>query len=247
MEDELRRLGLSDMEIKVYLASLECGVAGVHDVAKKAGSSRTYTYEILELLIKKGLVASVIRSGKRYFEAADPEKLLSSLNETESMIRAILPELRNRRVAALGRAGGPKIGVYEGVEGIKAIFDDIILKGDKNVLAYGSITKKKELLHFSCQTFGRRRMEKGIHLTMLTDKTPASVEFQEKDAQKFRETRFVNACFPTLTYIYGDTVAVISLEKELIGVIIEHEAIARSERLIFGLLSQGSESVRDLA
>ncbi|MBW3021939.1 TrmB family transcriptional regulator, partial [Candidatus Woesearchaeota archaeon] len=94
MEEELREFGLTDKEIQVYLACLKLGSALVQDIAKAAGTYRTYTYEILKSLKEKGLVSYVIRSGKQYFEVAEPDKLLSILKEKEAKINNIMPQLK---------------------------------------------------------------------------------------------------------------------------------------------------------
>jgi len=51
---ELQKLGLSDKESKVYLASLELGPAPIAAIAKQASVNRPTTYVIIESLIKKG-------------------------------------------------------------------------------------------------------------------------------------------------------------------------------------------------
>lgn len=42
--------------------------------------------------------------------------------------------------------------------------------------------------------------------------------------------------FSTVTNIYGNKVAIFSLEKEVIGVLIESTAIASTQRAVFGIL-----------
>ena len=78
-EQILKEYGLSDNEIKVYLASLSLGTSKVNEISKKADLLRTTTYEVLKTLVEKGLVSYVIKSGVRYFEAAYPNKLINIL------------------------------------------------------------------------------------------------------------------------------------------------------------------------
>ncbi|MBS3097523.1 hypothetical protein J4209_01865 [Candidatus Woesearchaeota archaeon] len=74
-EEALRKFGLSDREIKVYLALLELGEALASKIAEKTNTPRTLSYDILENLLKKGLVSYVIKSNKKYFSAFDPNNL----------------------------------------------------------------------------------------------------------------------------------------------------------------------------
>ncbi|MBU1270375.1 MAG: helix-turn-helix domain-containing protein [Nanoarchaeota archaeon] len=81
--DILEDLGLSEAEAKVYLALLETGSTLAGPIIKKTGLHRGTTYQILQRLIEKGLVSYVIKAGKRYFEATDPNRFLAILKEKE--------------------------------------------------------------------------------------------------------------------------------------------------------------------
>lgn len=234
MEQELREFGLTDKEIKVYLACLKLGTALVQDIAKKAGTYRTYTYEILRSLKEKGLVSYIIKSGKQYFEVAKPEKLLNILKEKEEKIQRLLPSLKEVYKSA---AEKPKIEVYEGKEGIKTVIDDLI-KTKKPILAYGSTRKQMGLLDFYFPNYIKRRIKEKIRIKILTEHSKETEEVKRKDKEELRETRFFpeGIDLPTATNIYGNKVAILSLEKELLGIIIESENIANTQRLIFELL-----------
>ncbi len=73
-EEILRDLGLTEKEIKVYLTSLSLGQSTVNAIAKKSQLNRVTCYDILKYLKEKGLVSYVIKSGVKYFEAAEPQK-----------------------------------------------------------------------------------------------------------------------------------------------------------------------------
>jgi len=234
MEEALREFGLTDKEVRVYLASLKLGTALVQDIAKKAGTYRTYTYEILKSLKEKGLVSHAIKSGKQYFEVAEPEKLINILNEKKSKINKILPDLKNIYESIIEK---PKIELYEGKEGLKTILDDLI-KTKKEILVYSSTRKQQQLLQFYFPNYIKRRVKEKIKIKVLTEKSKETLELHKKDKQELREMRFLPKGFefPTATNIYGNKVAILSLEKEPIGVIIEDEAIAKTQKMIFELM-----------
>ena len=233
MEQELKEFGLTDNEVKVYLACLKLGTALVQGIAKKANTYRTYTYEILKSLIEKGLVSYVIKNGKQYFEVAEPEKLLNILKEKETKINKILPDLKNIYKTSIEK---PKVELYEGKEGLKTILDDIIrTKGE--VLVYGSTAKQIQILQFYFPNYIRRRVEAKVHTRVITEKSTRTIEMLKTEKKDLRESKFiVKMDFPTITYIYGTKVAILSLEKEIIGLIIENESIANTQRQIFELL-----------
>lgn len=234
IEETLKEFGLTDKEIKVYLALLKLGSALVQDISKSAETYRTYTYEILKSLKEKGLASYVIKSGKQYFEVASPEKLINILREKESKIKIILPDLRNIYKSSIEK---PKVELYGGKEGLKTILDDM-LQLKKEILIYGSTNKQLKLLQFYFPNFINSRVKNKIKTKVITEKSKESLDIYKNNKKELREMKFFskNVEFPTATNIYGNKVAVLSLEKDIVGIIIENEAIANTQREIFKLL-----------
>lgn len=239
MEEELKEFGLTDKEIKVYLACLKLGTALVQDIAKEAKTYRTYTYEILKSLKEKGLVSYIIKSGKQYFEVAKPEKLLNILKEKEQKIQKLMPQLEAVYKSVVEK---PKIEVYEGKEGIKTIIDDLISIG-KDILVYGSTKKQLSLLNFYFPNYIKRRVKASIKIKILTERSKETEEQKKRDKEELRETRFFpqGTDLPTAINIYDNKIAILSLEKEILGIIIESENIANTQRMIFNLLWKSAE------
>ncbi len=234
MEQELREFGLTEKEVTVYLACLKLGTALVQEIAKAAGTYRTYTYEILRSLKEKGLVTYIIKSGKQYFEVAEPEKLLNILREKEIKIQKILPDLNTIYKTTPEK---PKIEIYEGKEGLKSILDDMI-KTKQEIWVYGSTEKQIQLLNFYFPNFIVRRVAAKIRTKVLTERSPPALAIRKKSKEELREMRFFpkGIKFPTVTNIYGNKVAILSLEREIVGVIIENRDIVETQRTIFKLL-----------
>ena len=63
----LGKYGLSDKEVKVYLALLELGPSPVRKVAGKAGVNRGTTYDILKSLRDQGLAGYYHKDKHQYF------------------------------------------------------------------------------------------------------------------------------------------------------------------------------------
>ena len=73
--NQLKNLGLSDNEAKVYTAMLELGPATVLEISAKAGVNRPTTYVQVESLKKMGLVSTQTKGKKQLFIAQSPEQL----------------------------------------------------------------------------------------------------------------------------------------------------------------------------
>ncbi len=128
---ELRKLGLKEKEVAVYLAALELGFDSVQNIAKKAGFSRPTVYEIIKALTSKGLMREIKRQGtvqgeRSYFAAESPDALLGLLRtqkreveEREREFVRIISALR----AKYNLAGQTEIRSFRSDE-IKFLLDD---------------------------------------------------------------------------------------------------------------------------
>ena len=129
---ELRKLGLKEKEVSVYLAALELGFTSVQNITKQAGLSRPTVYEIIKELIKKGLLREIKRQGavrgeRTYFAAESPDNLLGLLRvqkrevkEKEREFIRIISALR----AKYNLTGQSEIRTFEGEE-IKVLLEDL--------------------------------------------------------------------------------------------------------------------------
>ncbi len=231
-EEALENFGLTNREAKVYLALLESGLVTAHEIAKKTKILRQTVYDILSSLIEKGLVSYFIKSGKKFFEAADPSKFKSILKEKEEIIDKILPKLESLKEFTKLK---PKVEFYEGIEGLKTIYNDII-KNAETLYEYGNAENyvKTLRLHF-IKNYIKKRVEAKIKLRLITEKDEKTEEVSKTDKKIFRETKSLEVMkeIQTINYIYANKFAILTLTKEPIGIIIENKEIAETQKKIF--------------
>lgn len=139
---ELRKLGLKEKEVKVYLAGLELGPSSVQAIAQKSAITRPTMYEILKILEDKGLFRGVQHAKKRLFVANSPEKILHILRlqkrELEEREREFI-----RIIAALeSRYEKRGLQIYKGKEGLKVLEEQILFTSTKNIVVFSSGNKK---------------------------------------------------------------------------------------------------------
>ncbi len=155
----LEAIGLSEKEARIYLAALSLGSTTAQMLAAKATINRPTTYIMIESLMKRGLMSSVIKGKKRYFTAAEPNQLLElmagqrkELQKKEEIAREMLPDLIE---IAGGNNGKTAVRVFEGDEAWSALQRDILASDAREVrdLAIGASTAvclrgslKKEIL-----------------------------------------------------------------------------------------------------
>src|SRR5438552_2037104 len=119
----IQDLGLSENEAKVYLAALALGPSTVLKISREAGIKRTTTYAVLETLKARSLIIVEIRGFKSLYVAEGPEKLEQMLELKKERFKEILPELK--ALAEL-KGGESFIKYYEGVAGVKTVYDHIL-------------------------------------------------------------------------------------------------------------------------
>jgi sugar-specific transcriptional regulator TrmB len=82
---DLRSLGFTDYEAKVYIQLLRQSPATAYEVSKNAGVPRPNTYNALESLAQRGVVLPVSEAPARYV-AAPPDQILSDMARRTSTI-----------------------------------------------------------------------------------------------------------------------------------------------------------------
>src|SRR3989344_3206057 len=129
--NQLKTLGLSENEAKVYLAMLELGPASVMEISQKSGINRPTAYVQIESLKKLGLVSTQTKGKKQLFIAESPDQLefvldrqASELKRKQSELNKILPDLLN---AYRSSGTEPQVRFFEGKEGILRM-QEIVLK-----------------------------------------------------------------------------------------------------------------------
>ena len=119
----LEELGLTKNEVKVYLALLELGSTPAGPLVKKLSMHRAAVYNLLDLLLDKGIISYVTKHNIKHFEAHDPERLLEyiklkkqQLDEKEKKLKEKLPELQLKKNIAITTQ---KATIFTGKRGIK--------------------------------------------------------------------------------------------------------------------------------
>jgi len=238
VEQVLKELNLTDKEIKVYLALLELGQSAVNPIAKKSQLNRVTCYDVLKYLKEKGLVSYVIKSGVKYFEAADPQKLLGDLEVKEQKVKAILPELEALKKLVREK---PKIELYEGIAGLKTVMEDILK--DKKEAWFIADPNFIDALPFYFPHFIKKKRKLNIFSKVITLDCKRMRTYKKKSPRKYVDLRFINERLPTTKIIYGNKIATLTFEKDSsIGVIVENKQIADTEKKLFNLLWKYTKS-----
>lgn len=129
IEQTLKHLNFDDKEVQVYLALLKIGETTATKISQETRVERTLVYYIAEKLIDRGLVSFKLKNNVKYYSASAPGKILEELKEKEESFLEILPFLDEIRKKVCEEE--VKIDLYKGLEGLKAIMNDMFKHGKK--------------------------------------------------------------------------------------------------------------------
>jgi len=229
----LSQYGLSINEAKSYEFLLKKIEATAYEVAQKVKVPRTTIYKALESLKDKGFVVSFKKNGKLHFTPENPNQFYKKLKRKQEIIDSIMPEMR-----ALIESPDikPVIKLYEGKEGLKKVWDDILetAKREKIKRLYAiSHPTIYELLPKYFPEWVKKRVALGISVQIILPdiESARSLDNKELRIQKYLPKKHP---YQSTVDIYGDKIAFFSLKKkEVNSIILESPTLAEMFRSFF--------------
>jgi sugar-specific transcriptional regulator TrmB len=235
----LRRLGLDDREIDIYLCLLSLKSAKATAIAKESGQSRSHTYLLLRSLAQKGLVSEVEHGKVLHFVAESPTCLLnvaedraSEMQEVRTLLAGAMPLLQSLSPALVGQ---PRVTLLHGVDGMRQVYRDVFnfefcsfFNAEAMFNAFG------KNVAITLATGGRRLIGRDL----LVDNKGGQRYVDEVEQNADYSIRFLpkHCRFSTDTLVYGDTIALFSYDQENTIVRIENKNIADSLRAWFNVI-----------
>lgn len=235
----LKESGLTDGEIKVYLALLELGSSTTGPIIEKSGIAKSIVYQILERLMQKGLVSFITQEKTKYFQAAEPKKLLQyieereeKLQENKKQVQALLPQLELKQKLAKET----QVHVYKGFRGITTAHEhtyDKLKKGDEYYYL-GVFPMQESYFHAYWEKDHKCRVKAGIHCKLLFNQGTDIKILHNRNSYNYCDSRYMPLAMKTPAWFMGykDT-AVIGLQEKQIAIEIVDQQIADSFRAYF--------------
>lgn len=232
MRNILKNYGLNEKESEVYLAALELGEATGFQIYKKTTLKKPTVYYILNELQTRGMINQTQKAKKRYFVAADPEKIKKDLEEKLNVFSRLLPELRSLYNYKVSK---PKLRFYEGKAGIKEVYKDTLCyKGE--ILAFASETLLRALGKEFSDEYIKKRIEAGIPVRAIMPSSDLMHKnYVRENLSQLRTIKLIDEKkynFPIEINIYANRVALMSFRDEL-GLIIESDEMSKMLRMMF--------------
>ena len=225
---DLKEIGLSDSEAKIYITLLKIGEATVAQISQHSGLHRTNIYDSLEKLKEKGLVSYLNKKNKQFFRATNPENLISYLKEKEESVAKYIPELKELQSKISEKVS---VEVFKGEQGMKAVLRDILAKKEE-VVGY-SVTGqlRKFLPEFSGYYFREQTKFKIKHMFIYTSGivSPPSKYYEIKYLSREFSGTTINLC-------YSDVILNLIWEPEMTAIKIKSKELSDNFKKHFELL-----------
>ncbi len=243
-EKALKAAGLEEKQAAIYVACLELGASKVPAIAREAHMKRTTAYGIVDELVSMGLLSEGYKGKTKVYTAEDPAKIASLLEAKRRRLEEVMPELSGLFLTHHKR---PKISFFEGREGLRKIYDDLLECTTKQVRMIARVKQHNEAVGDAfVKEFIRKRISRGIVAKVLHPKSGDlySKERGMEDPKLKRQVRYLppNVFYAAMIMIYDNKVAMVSTKEENFGFLIESKEFSKTLGAYFDFMwGLGSE------
>ena len=231
-EAELRELGLTDNEIKLYLALLGHGALSPTQLAQKTGLHRSYVYDTLDRLLERGVINTVLVDKKKNYQVVDPRILREIFELKLRHLDTILPKLSGLFRETKEET---RVELHRGKRVYRTLIKDLVssLKKQEEVYLFGIDESRLEMVEaIYLKQYFTILKEKKVREKIIIAKGKKrfkhpQLEYRELDPSYIGDTAFV---------IYQSKVAMFILGEPHHLIVIENESVANTYRKQFSLL-----------
>jgi len=242
---DLKRIGLTDGEVKVYQALLEFGETTRTLLAKRSGVSPSKIYDVANSLLEKGIISAVKKNGVLHFSPANPTRLKEFLEKKQSEIRSEMKVVDSMLPSLLSRFTQNRedidIEVFYGWEGMKTVFDDLassLKKGDENLVLGASqgLDPMQSDIFFS--QYYKKVDKQGYKIRVIFNEELRSNPRRTKYflTHPIHKARFLHQETFSEMNVYKDTVLMILLTRKPVVIRVKSQEAADSFRKFFATM-----------
>ena len=232
----LQEIGLTEGEIKVYLALLKLGDAKKSELVSESQVSSSKVYEIADKLQKKGLIGYIVKGKIRYFKAMEPKRLLDFFSDKTFKFEEKRKELEKMIPFLETSNQETQAALYEGLKAIKNFYRNLLeeLKAGEEYYVIGvnygeNLAGVKEFF----ENFHRQRVERKIKVKMLVNYDAKDILV--KNIRLNSEIRYLPQYLMSnmIILFYKNKAFIFFLAKDSIGLLIENNEIVHGFQAYF--------------
>ncbi len=254
INDYLKKAGLNDKEIKVYLYCLSNGPTHASTIGKYCKITRTNVYDVVKKLEEKGLCFNMGAQYGRKIKANPPSYLKELLEIKEKEISILKNDLSNV-VKELNKfnnyepKGAPKVAYFEGEESIKKLFSMMLQSESNEIKIAGSELDMIDSMGIPFMIdWNERRIQKKIRLVALRPGIRrGNHKVFHNDKLNLREVRIRpedKVRLKSQIMIWDNYVAFCSFKNGLYATLIEDSSLFLMQESWFDFIWNKSEKIK---
>lgn len=252
----LKRLGLSDTEVKLYLHGLRHQNSSVAALVKAAGIKRTTAYHALATLVEKGMAAESKQDGRLYYHmtpATELSKTLEKRREKLDSQRQELDQLTSQFPTPTAKTNRlPEAGNYYGIDGVQAAIDRALYCQNRS---WRIVSPRDNYFHNSTadyiEYFKNKRTERSITARSLWESPDGYEHAVTNDDIQKRQPRQMPASmvgkFKSSVILFDDQMLIISSFREQFATLITSAETVASFSVMFDALWDASPPINSKA
>jgi sugar-specific transcriptional regulator TrmB len=235
MIEQLRKLGLTDGESKVYYALLKKGSSTVGPIVKESGVAYSNIYEILERLINKGIVTYIFKEKTKYFQTTNIEnieiylaKKQQELDKQKEMLSSIKKEINTISMDIMEEAE-----IFVGKKSLRSAYGIMLQntkKKDDFLFFYNTPCELAEQVEEFYLTLGKKFKNSGVNLKGLTFERYRNTKGIKQTP--WTKMKYVSFPIPPTMDICREKILIISWKRPM-GFLIKSQELADSFKEYF--------------
>lgn len=236
MRELLKKIGLNEIETKLYEALVNKGSLSVSGLALATGLYRPQVYKYIPKLIAKDLVVESRLGRRTVYQAESPRQLEKIVEGLKLEVQEQLPRLLQMYSTTENRLN---VSYFSGESGLRHVYADLIATCKKGDIFYRYESPRNYHVvrkYLPKEYYVRFRDKMEVDRLIITNE----VTKQQKKQRLGRLIKVVPPKYDLFDYditqlIYGNKVAVIDFRSET-ATLIESASFAEFQRKIFKLL-----------
>ncbi len=250
----LEQLSLTPLEIKIYLALLEEGSMSAPSIIKRLRVHRTSVYPPLDALFAKGLISKEASGKQVFFTITEPDKSLrvlldrtvtqkqKALTDMEANFSSFIKQLPHVPSKTTVETEA-ETKFYKGKAGVKTIYEEALNAHELRSYVNFEILRKAFPENETLFPEALQRNKQLKIYEFLEDTVPSRKILEEFiDANKSQDRYFYKFLPQEIklssvdTLIYDGKVAIINVQQQLTGVVLQNRDYFNNSKVLFDLM-----------
>jgi HTH-type transcriptional regulator, sugar sensing transcriptional regulator len=242
-EEILAKVGLTTQESRTYLALLRMKESQTGALCKETGIASSNIYNVLDGLMKRGLVSYRLRNNVKIFMASEPEVLNELFVEREKKLgeeRKEVGELiKNLKKPKKGSESYANYKYFEGISGVKAMWyeiTDYLSLVDRGDVIKVYIQKKEAYEHMVgfYNEFHKERKKSGVGYQMILPLDDRALGEKRKKGDKSMEVKYADLKNEAGWGVIGEKFYILTTTGKLpVAFLINNKKIADTFKQVF--------------